>query len=129
MDTVTTILSVPAVLAIVQLLKSFGVAGKWALLAAVIVAVALNVADYLWATSGLYGSVVSGLLLGLAAAGLYDAARAAAPKAGVGRGRPGSGTAPDPGLILVPQAALSVSPVSAPSWRASILRMTSARGR
>lgn len=80
MDTVTTILSVPAVLAIVELLKSFGVSGKWSLAAAVVVAVALNVADYLWATSGLYGAVVSGLLLGLAAAGLYDTARTAAPK-------------------------------------------------
>jgi hypothetical protein len=29
MDTLTTILSVPAVVAIVELLKSFGVAGKW----------------------------------------------------------------------------------------------------
>ena len=80
MDTVTTILSVPAVPAIVEFLKSFGVTGKWALLAAVIVAVALNIADYLWSASGLYGAVISGLLLGLAAAGLYDTARAAAPK-------------------------------------------------
>jgi len=37
MDTLTTILSVPAVVAIVELLKSFGVAGKWALLAALVV--------------------------------------------------------------------------------------------
>lgn len=80
-DTLTTILSVPAVVAIVELLKSFGVAGKWALLAALVVAVALNVADYLWATSGLYGAVVAGLLLGLSAAGLYDVAKTAAPKA------------------------------------------------
>lgn len=80
MDTVTTILSVPAVLAIVEFLKSFGVSGKWSLAAAVVVAVALNVADYLWSSSGLYGAVVSGLLLGLAAAGLYDTARTAASK-------------------------------------------------
>jgi len=80
MDTVTTILSVPAVLAIVEFLKSFGVTGKWALLAAVVVAVVLNVADYLWSASGLYGAIVSGLLLGLAAAGLYDAARTASPR-------------------------------------------------
>lgn len=78
MDTVTTILSVPAVLAIVQLLKSFGVVGKWSLLAAVVVAVLLNVGAYLWATSGLYSAVIAGLLLGLAAAGLYDTAKAAA---------------------------------------------------
>jgi len=80
MDTLTTILSVPAVLAIVEFLKSFGVTGKWALLAAVVVAVVLNVADYLWSASGLYGAIVSGLLLGLAAAGLYDAARTASPR-------------------------------------------------
>lgn len=78
MDTTTTILSIPAVVAIVTLLKSMGVVGKWAMLAAVIVAVVLNVADYLWATSGLYGAAVAGLLLGLAAAGLYDTAKAAA---------------------------------------------------
>lgn len=80
-DTLNTILSVPAVLAIVQLAKSFGVVGKWALLLAVAVAVALNVASYLWSASGLYSAIVAGLLLGLAAAGLYDAAKTAAPKA------------------------------------------------
>ena len=76
MDTMSTVLSVPAVVAIVTLAKAFGVTGRWALLAAVVVAVALNVADYLWATSGLYGAAVAGLLLGLAAAGLYDVAKA-----------------------------------------------------
>lgn len=80
MDALNTILSVPAVLAIVTLGKSFGLAGKWALLAAVVVAVLLNVADYLWSASGLYAAIVSGVLLGLAAAGLYDTAKAAAPK-------------------------------------------------
>ena len=77
-DTLTTILSVPAVVAIVTLLKSFGVAGKWALLAALVVAVALNVAD----TRGPQAACTrssSGLLTGLAAAGLYDVAQTAAP--------------------------------------------------
>ena len=80
MDTLTTILSVPAVVAIVELCKSFGVKGKWALLAAVIVAVALNLAAYVWATSGAFAAIVAGLLLGLSAAGLYDVAKTAAPK-------------------------------------------------
>jgi uncharacterized membrane protein len=80
MDTLNTILSVPAVVAIVTLAKSFGVTGKWALLAAVVVAVALNVATYLWSTSGLYAAIVAGILLGLSAAGLYDVAKTAAPK-------------------------------------------------
>lgn len=78
METLTTILSVPAVVAIVTFLKSFGVSGKWALLAALVVAIALNVADYLWSTSDLYGAVIDGLLLGLAAAGLYDVAKTSA---------------------------------------------------
>lgn len=81
MDTLTTVLSVPAVLAIVQLGKAFGIVGKWALLLAVFVGTALNVASYLWSTSGMYSAIVAGLLLGLAAAGLYDAAKTAAPKA------------------------------------------------
>ena len=79
MDTLNTVLSVPAVVALVELLKRFGVAGRWALLAAVGVAVALNVAAYLRSASGLYAVVVSGLLTGLAAAGLYDVAQTAAP--------------------------------------------------
>jgi len=79
MDTLNTVLSVPAVVAIVELLKSFGVSGKWALAAAVLVAVALNVAAYLWSTSGLYAAIVAGILLGLSAAGLYDVAKTAAP--------------------------------------------------
>ncbi len=78
MDTLSTILSVPAVVAIVTLCKSFGVTGKWSLLAALVVAVLLNVATYLWSTSGLYAAVVAGILLGLSAAGLYDVAKAAA---------------------------------------------------
>jgi len=80
MDTLSTILSVPAVVAIVTLCKSFGVTGKWSLLAALVVAVLLNVATYLWSTSGLYAAVVAGILLGLSAAGLYDVAKAASPE-------------------------------------------------
>ena len=79
MDSLNMILSVPAVLAIVELGKRFGITGKWALLVAVIVAIAINVAAYLWSATGLYNAVVSGLLLGLAAAGLYDAAKTASP--------------------------------------------------
>lgn len=81
MDILNTLLSVPAVVAIVQLGKAFGLAGKWALAAAIVVAVALNVVSYLWSTSGLFAAIVAGLLLGLSAAGLYDVAKTAAPKA------------------------------------------------
>jgi flagellar biosynthesis/type III secretory pathway M-ring protein FliF/YscJ len=80
MDPLTTILTVPAVLAIVELAKRLGLVAKWALLLAVVAAVALNVAAYLWSSSGLFAAIVAGLLTGLAAAGVYDAAKAAAPK-------------------------------------------------
>jgi len=75
MDPLATVLSVPAVVAIVQLLKSFGVAGKFSLLAAVLVAVGLNVCEFQFGASGLYAAIIQGLLLGLAAAGLYDVAK------------------------------------------------------
>ncbi len=77
MDTLNTVLSVPAIVAIVQLLKEFGVVGRYALVAAVTVAVGLNVAAYYLASSGLFDVVMAGLLLGLSAAGLYDVAKTA----------------------------------------------------
>jgi len=76
LDTLNTILSVGAIIAIVNVLKSFGVTGKWSLAAALVVAVVLNLAAYAFATSGWYEAVVAGLLSGLAAAGVYDAAGA-----------------------------------------------------
>lgn len=82
MNEVNLILSVPAIVAVVTLGKAFGIVGKWALLAAIVVAVAFNVADYLWGSTGAYAAVVQGLLLGLAAAGLYDVAKTAAPTIG-----------------------------------------------
>lgn len=75
MDPITTLLSVPAIIAIVQLLKSFGVAGKYALLAAVLIPVAGQVIVYEFDESGLLPVIAQGILLGLAAAGVYDAAK------------------------------------------------------
>lgn len=74
MNNINLILSVPAVVAIVNLAKSFGVNGKWSLLSAVVVAIAINVAAFYFSASGAYEAVVTGLLLGLSAAGLYDVA-------------------------------------------------------
>lgn len=83
MDAANVILTVPAVLAIVELLKRFGVVGRWAMLAAVGIAVALYAGAYFLDGSGAWQAVTQGLLVGLAAAGLYDAAQVAgkAPKA------------------------------------------------
>lgn len=72
MSSINMILSVPAIVAIVNLTKSFGVEGKWSLLAAVVVAVAINLSAFYFAASGAYEAVATGLLIGLSAAGLYD---------------------------------------------------------
>lgn len=81
MDGMNTLLSVPAVLAIVELMKRFGLSGPWSMLAAVVVAIAINLGDYYLGTAGAWQAATKGLLLGLAAAGLYDVARTAAPRA------------------------------------------------
>jgi len=80
MNAVELILTVPAIVALVELLKSAGLPAKFCLIAALAVAVGLNVVDYLYGTSGLYAAIVQGVMLGLAAAGLYDTAKAAAKK-------------------------------------------------
>lgn len=72
MSTALTLASVPAVLAIVNLAKSLGLAGKWSALAAVIVAIAATLAQTL-ASGPVYEAIATGLILGLSAAGLYDA--------------------------------------------------------
>lgn len=79
-DAVITLATVPAVLAMVNLLKNFGVKGRWALLAAVLIGILFQEWDYLRYTVFqpafdprqllIYGG--KGLLLGLGAAGLYD---------------------------------------------------------
>ena len=84
--TVTALATAPAVLALVQLAKDAGLPTKAAAPLAVVLGVLLAVADHTLAGTGLYSAVSSGLILGLAAAGLYDAARVARPS-----GRPAEG--------------------------------------
>ena len=79
MDTALTLATVPAILAIVQLGKSLGLSGKWSALVAVALGIALNIAQYALGDLGWYQAAASGLILGLSAAGLYDAARIASP--------------------------------------------------
>lgn len=78
--TATTLATAPAILAIVQLAKNTGLPTRLAAPLAVVLGVLLAVADHTLAGTGLYNAASSGLILGLAAAGLYDAARLAAPK-------------------------------------------------
>lgn len=80
----TTLATAPAVLALVTLAKDAGLPKRGAAPLAVLLGVALAVADHALAGSGIYAAGASGLLLGLGAAGLYDAARLAGGAAPTG---------------------------------------------
>lgn len=73
MDAITTLATVPAVLAIVNLLKdTFNINGKYSALLAVIIGVGLNIANYALGDAGWYQAAAQGLILALGASGLYD---------------------------------------------------------
>ena len=74
MSAVVTIASVPAIVALVNMAKGLGLNGKLSALVAVILGVGLNVAAVAAAGSPIFEAASQGLLLGLAAAGLYDLA-------------------------------------------------------
>lgn len=78
---IVTLATVPAVLAMVNLGKQFGITGKWATLAAVLLGITFQCIDYISTYAPalenlqagyLIREASHGLLLGLAAAGLYD---------------------------------------------------------
>ena len=81
--TVITLASIPAILAVVQLLKDLGwVIGKWSALASLVLGIVFKVADYGFTTAtptpnGWYTAVIAGAILGLSASGLYEASKTA----------------------------------------------------
>jgi len=75
METITILATIPAILALTNLAKSLGLAGRWSALLAVLLGVGLNVADWALAGQGWYAAAADGLILGLSAAGLYDLAQ------------------------------------------------------
>ena len=83
LDTVTLIATVPAILALVNLAKRFGVRDTLSLALAVVLGVALNLGDYFWSGAGWYSAATQGLILGLGAAGLYDVTDRDAPTVAV----------------------------------------------
>lgn len=85
--TAITLATAPAVLALVTLAKDLGLPARLAAPAAVVLGVVLAVGDHALGSSGTYAAVADGLLLGLVAAGLYDAARLAGGHALVAAGR------------------------------------------
>lgn len=80
MDTITTIATVSAILALVNFAKLFGVVGRWSTALAVFLGVLIQVSEHLALSGepptvrGVYLAIATGLILGLSAAGLYDVA-------------------------------------------------------
>ena len=77
MDTVVTLATIPAVVALVNFLKGMGVKGRALMAAALVLGVAINIAEYLVSTApatpeGVYSAIAAGAILGLSASGLYD---------------------------------------------------------
>lgn len=70
--TIVTLATMPAVLAMVNLLKRAGIGGVWAAVVAVVCGVGFALADYFFTGAAWYQHAVDGLILGLGAAGLYD---------------------------------------------------------
>ena len=70
--TLVALISVPGIIAIVNLLKSIGLSGRWSALVAVALGVGLSLAHWALADSGAWQAAESGIVLGLGAAGLWD---------------------------------------------------------
>lgn len=66
-----TLLSAPAILALVNLAKSLGLSGKWSALVAVTLGVAIACLQA-YAPAEVVQTISQGLICGLGAAGLYD---------------------------------------------------------
>lgn len=77
-DALVTIATIPAILALVNLAKTFGVEGRKATLLAVVLGVLL-VLGQTYLDAQLWSTLSEGLILGLGAAGLYDVTRSAPP--------------------------------------------------
>ncbi|MDK9294559.1 hypothetical protein FAM19031_000597 [Propionibacterium freudenreichii] len=77
--TLVALISVPGILALVNLLKSIGLSGRWSALAAVLLGVGLSVAHWALADWGAWQAAESGIVLGLGAAGLWDVTKTTPP--------------------------------------------------
>lgn len=80
MEVVTTLATIPAVLALVQLAKNLGLPNSAAMPLAVVLGVVIQLGEYAvymageYAAIGWYEALATGLVLGLSASGLYDVA-------------------------------------------------------
>ena len=75
-----TLATLPAILALTNLAKRLGLTGTVSAAVAVVLGVAITLAEHAWSASEWWQAAARGLLLGLGAAGLYDVAAAITPR-------------------------------------------------
>lgn len=80
-NTALLVALMPAVVGLVNFIKAFGLTGKWLTVVSMVVGIALALAAQLL-PSGTFQIAYNGLILGLAASGLYDLATMATAKSG-----------------------------------------------
>lgn len=68
------------VLGLVEFIKRLNVSGNWLLIASMLIGLALYL-GYAWLPAGIVKDILSGLLLGLCASGLYDLSKRFMPAA------------------------------------------------
>ena len=71
-DAGTTLATVPAIIALVNVAKRFNMPNNIAILLAIFLGVLINLMGYWFSDAGWWTATSSGILLGLGAAGLYD---------------------------------------------------------
>jgi hypothetical protein len=78
-DSLTTLGTVPAIIALVTLAKRFGITGRWATLCSFLLGVAIHLAIAAQAGTSLLEGAARGALIGLGASGIYDVAKTISP--------------------------------------------------
>ena len=75
-----TLATIPAIVALTNLAKRFGLTGTVSVAVAVVLGVAIALAEHAWSGSEWWQAGAQGLLLGLGAAGLHDVATTITPR-------------------------------------------------
>lgn len=83
-ETALTLLTAPAILALVNLFKGLGLGGRWPALVAVLLGVLIACIEH-YAPADAVQTVSAGLVVGLGAAGLYDVGKTTITRSGEAR--------------------------------------------
>ena len=74
-DFISALMTPAAILALVNILKGLGLPARLSPIAAIIIGIVLNVSIWAFADYGWFSAAAQGLMLALAASGVYDVSR------------------------------------------------------